>query len=82
MNAEKCFFLTPPPPQVQQLNYIFRADVSVVTYFKVEMDSMNVPYRGLDLSATFSQCFQLGLLNLRNSFIPPFSCRLTPALLC
>lgn len=54
----------------------------VVANFKVEVGSMNVPHRDLYLSVTGSQCFQLGLLNLRISFIPPFTCRLTPALLC
>lgn len=42
---------------------------------------MNVIYRSLALSVTGPECFQPGLLNLRNSFISPFTCRLTPALL-
>lgn len=52
-----------------------------VTIFIDELSSMSVIYRGLALSVSGPQCFQPGLLNLRNSFIPPFTCRLTPALL-
>lgn len=42
---------------------------------------MSVIYRGTALSGTGLQCSHSGPLNVRNSSIPPFTCRLTPALL-